>query len=84
MPSREGFEIPMDLAGSKKGFLEMVLRYVGASFAEHVAAEKSTVSLKFVVLQVVRSVVLFDVMLQLPIDSHAPDQTTLERADCII
>ena len=62
----------------------MVLQYVGASHTERIAGEKSTVSLKVRVLQTVWSVILLDVMLQLPIDSHAPDQATLKRADCII
>ena len=62
----------------------MVLQYVGASLAERVTAEKSTISLKVRVLQTVWSVILLDVMLQLPIDSHTPDQTTLKRADCIV
>jgi len=62
----------------------MALQYVGASLAEHVAAKKSTVSLKVRVLQIVWPVVLYDVMLQLSIDSYAPDETTLKRAHCMI
>lgn len=71
-------------ARSKNSFREMALQYVGASLAEHVAAKKSTISLKVRVRRILWSVVLLDMPLQLPIDSHAPDQTTLKRADCII
>lgn len=56
----------------------------GGSLGQHVAAEESTVFLKVRVHRAMWSVVLCDVMLQLPIDSHAPDETTLKKAGCPI